>query len=95
MSSQSKTIVAHVIVNLDAALNPDQLRHAFQAISKEWVGDISCNHVVDGRMQGKYDDHPNFPQLQAAHHRVAATTAFKLKMAVHADGTLSFVSVVP
>jgi len=91
----TKQIIKTIIKTISVSLNDAEQSKMRSLINLELVGDATVNEYnEDGKMVGKYDDHPNSPQLLQAHYSLARTKLFKAKFNVMIDGTLEFVEVV-
>ena len=90
----SKKVVTTVILPLHASLNQEQANVARRAINKILVGDENVNKYQGKKLVGKYDNHPNYPLVEKAHHRLPSTTIFRAKFNVLIDGSLEFVEMI-
>ncbi len=91
----TKQIIKTIIKTISVSLNDAEQSKMRSLINLELVGDAAVNEYnEEGIMVGKYDDHPNFPQVLEAHSSLVRTKLFKAKFNVMIDGTLEFVEVV-
>lgn len=87
--------VTQVVLLLHVSLPPDVLQRVQRELNLLWVGDENVNEYnSEGRMVGKHDDHPNFPQLHEAHVSLAMSRRYHAKFNVMPNGQLEFVELV-
>jgi hypothetical protein len=68
-------------------LNELQRIRAREVLNRRYFNDPDVNEIVDGKYVGKYDDHPEFKDLQNAHYALCGYKKINVKIGLTTAGT--------
>jgi hypothetical protein len=80
-------ILTTFTVPASICLDEFQRAKAREVLNRHYVGDAEVNKLVDGKMVGKYDDHPRFKNLQDSHYALCGHKRIKVKIGLTTAGT--------
>jgi len=80
-------ILTTFTVPVSLCLDELQRDKAREVLNLHYFNDKEINKLVDGKMIGKYDDHPRFKELQDAHYTLCGHKRAKIKIGLTTSGT--------
>lgn len=84
------------VITLRGSLDSFQIDEGRRLLNLHYVGDETVNEYNENNvMVGKYDDHPNFKEMQESHYKIAMNNiSLKVKVGLCKKGRLHFIKTV-